>query len=806
MGRRELLLKLGTKVTDRVDVRLGLKKLDENSPEYYGLEQLVTDEMAELALAMDRRVGITPEELARKTGRDVENVRLLLEEMAHIGIVEFDRENPRHEKQYVLPVFVPGSAELMVKLLTMGCGLENHMEIPRMFERLSVEPIMGITQMVPPGGAGMGMHVIPVEKAISHESRSVDVEHLSHWLRKYDKFSLERCSCRTTARVMNRGTGELEDECCIGVGDMAEYVVETGRGRWATYDEVIGVLKRAEDNGYVHQITNVDGENKIFVICNCHIGTCLALRTSQLFNTPNMSASAYRAHINAENCVACGKCVEVCPAGAAKLGQKLCTVDGPVKYPVQSDPADTPWSRDKWDENYRDDNKLNCHETGTAPCKTACPAHIAVQGYIKLAAMGRYMDALRLIKLDNPFPAVCGSICNRRCESACTRGSIDDPVAIDEIKKFIARREIEEDERFIPPVRYHRGTTEGFHEKVAVIGAGPAGMSCAYYLAVNGYKDVTVFDKNPMSGGMLALGIPSFRLEKSVVNAEIDVLRALGIKFVCGVEIGRDKSVQQLRDEGYKGFYLAIGAQQSAPLGIKGEELDGVYGGVDFMRAVNLGKPPISGGHVAVIGGGNVAMDVCRTAVRLGAEKTTVIYRRDRSDMPADPDEVAEAEAEGVEFLFLSAPTEFIERDGRVCGVKAEIMETGETGENGKRNIVSTGRYMDMEADCVICAVGQTIDWGSLDTGALEKGKKGNALADAVTYQSAQPDIFVGGDVYTGPKFAIDAIAAGREGAVSLHRYLHEGQSLTLGCQSLRTFALWMLASNSWTKPRKGLS
>lgn len=785
---RKLLKKLGRKVTDRIDVKLGLTKLDESSPEYFGLAQLVSDEMAELALAMDLRVGITAEKLAERVHKDPARVKALLEEMAHIGIIEFDRENPRRELQYVLPIFVPGSAELMVKLLTMNCGMEGHTEITDMFERLSLIPIKGITQMIPPGGAGLGMHVIPVEAAIPTDRRSVDVEHLSHWLKKYDKFSLERCSCRTTARVRNTGSGELEDECCIAVGDMAEYVAETGRGRYASYEEVVEVLRRSEENGYVHQITNIDGENKIFVICNCDIGSCLALRTSQYFNTPNMSASAYRAHINAESCVACGKCVEVCPAGAVKLGQKLCTKDGPVVYPKQDNPGDTPWGEHKWDPDYKTTNRMNCHETGTAPCKAACPAHIAVQGYIKMAAEGRYDDALRLIKQDNPFPAVCGSICNRRCEQACTRGSVDEAVAIDEIKRFVAERELEKEHRYVPKVRYHKGTTEPFREKIAVIGAGPAGMSCAYYLAANGYGNVTVFDKNPLPGGMLMMGIPNFRLEKHVVEAEIDVLRQLGVEFRCGVEVGKDVSIGQLRAEGYKGFYLAIGAQKSAKLNIPGEDLGGVFGAVDLLRQVNMGTKPDLGRRCAVIGGGNVAMDACRTAVRLGAEKTYIIYRRSREEMPADAVEAAEAMQEGVEFLFLNSPVGIIGENGRVKALKLEVMQLGEADEKGRRKAVGSGRYETIEVDSVIAAVGQTVDWGGLDVGAMELGPKGTARADAVTYQTAQSDIFVGGDCLTGPGFAIDAIAAGREGAISLHRFVQEGQSLTVA-RNLREFS-----------------
>ena len=306
-------------------------------------------------------------------------------------------------------------------------------------------------------------------------------------------------------------------------------------------------------------------------------------------------------------------------------------------------------------------------------------------------------------------------------------------------------------------------------------------MSCAYYLAEMGYANVTVFDRNPVPGGMLTLGIPSFRLERKVINAEIDVLKKMGVKFKCGVEVGKDITIDELRKQGYKGFFVAIGAQKSAKLGIPGEELKGVYGGVDFLRDVNLGSKVEIGKKVAVIGGGNVAMDVVRTAVRLGAEEAYIVYRRSEEEMPADKEEVAEAMAEGVKFCYLNAPVEITgTAAGKVNGLKVEIMELGEPDEKGRRKPVGTGKFKTLKVNSVIGAIGQTIDWGELDVGELKTAAKGVAMADPVTLQTAQSDIFVGGDCYTGPKFAIDAIAAGREGAISLHRYVHEGQSLTL--------------------------
>ena len=775
---KEKLFKLGKKMTDRVPYKLGLEKLDESCPEFWGLVNVLDDEMVDIALSMKQRVPMTLEDIAKAAGRsDVKALEDKLQEMSCIGLLEYNWENPQHKKQYLLPLFVPGAAEF----LNMRESFVNeHPEVCDFFERMARLPLEKVTPMVPLGGAGIGMHVVPVEKAIPADSQSVSIEHLSHWLKKYDTYAIGVCSCRRSQTVRGEGSGDLADLWCIAVGDCAKYSIETGKdGHEATYEEVMEVLQRAEDEGYVHQITNIDGEDKIFAICNCAPGVCYALRTSQLFNTPNMSRSAYIAHVDKENCVACGKCVEVCPAGAAKLGQKLCTKNGPVEYPKHPLPDDNHWGPAQWDEDYRDNNMKNCYDSGTAPCKTACPAHIAVQGYIKMAAEGRYLDALKLIKQDNPFPAVCGSICNRRCEDACTRGTIDSPVAIDEIKRFIAEQELNAETRYVPARRTYRASTEDYAEHIAVIGAGPAGMSCAYYLANMGYP-VTVFEKNPVPGGMLTLGIPNFRLEKDVVNAEIEVLREMGVEFKCGVEVGKDVTLDELRAQGYKGFFLGIGAQKSSALRIPGEELEGVFGGVEFMREVNLGNKPAIGDKVAVIGGGNVAMDVCRTAVRLGAKETYVVYRRSEDEMPADKMEVAEAKEEGVKFLFLNSPAEIIGEDGKVKALKVEVMELGEPDEKGRRKPVGTGKFETIEVSAVIGAIGQKVDLGGIAPEGMTFNKNGTIIADAVTLQTAQPDVFVGGDVYTGPKFAIDAIAAGREAAISLHRYVHPGQSLTL--------------------------
>jgi NADPH-dependent glutamate synthase beta subunit-like oxidoreductase len=767
------ILKLGQRITDRIG-----HKVTSDDPEYWGLACICTDEMADVALKMKRRVPMTFEQLLKKTKLDATKLQKLLDEMAYVGVIEYNWENEKHEKQYVLPMFVPGSAEFSNMRKEQ---LDAHPELAMFFERMTYLPIAKIAPLVPQGGAGIGMHVIPVEKSISMENKSANIEHISYWLKKYEgKLSVGLCSCRYGRAKLGEGCGDNAEEWCIGVGDMATYCVETKKGRYATKEEVLEILERAEENGFVHQITNIDGENKIFAICNCNVNICNALRTSQLFNTPNFSRSAYTAKVDPKNCVACGRCVEVCPAGAVKLGQKLCTKNGMIEYPKHELPDHMPWGEDKWTENYRDVNRVECYPSGTAPCKATCPAHIAIQGYIKMASQGRYAEALALIKRENPFPAICGRVCNRACEDACTRGEIDKAVSIDAIKKFIADKDLDAKTRYIPKVVMPSNVGR-WKEKIAIIGAGPAGLSCAFYLAEKGYYP-TVFEKNARPGGMLMYGIPSYKLEKNVIDAEIDVLREMGVEINCGVEVGKDITIQQLRDEGFKGFYLAIGCQGGRLPGINGETAAGVTTAVKFLKEINDKKDVKLSGDVVVIGGGNVAIDASRCSTRVGNGKVTMVSLESRDIMPATKEEISEAEEENVTILNSYGPKEILQKDGHVYAIV--LKKCTQVFDENKR---FAPKYDDedtitIKCNNVIFSIGQSIDYGNLLRGTkVEYGKGGRPIADPVTYQTAEKDIFVGGDVYTGPSFAINAIATGKQGAISLHRFVQKGTSLTIG-------------------------
>lgn len=638
---REKIARLGQMITDRIPAKKGI--LTKDDPEYWGLASIVTDEMADVALKMKVRKPMTLPELVKATGKPAGELEPLLQQMAVVGLLEYNWENPRREKQYILPMFVPGSAEFFNMNKQQ---IADHPEVTAFFERMTFLPLEHITAMVPPGGAGIGMHVIPVEKAIETENRSADIEHISHWLKKYDgKYAAGPCSCRMSRAAMGEGCG-----------------------------------------------------------------------------------------------------------------------DGP----------------DKWAIDYRDKNRINCYDTGTAPCKTACPAHIAVQGYLKMAAQGRYHDALALIKKENPFPAVCGRVCNRRCEDACTRGTVDQAVAIDAVKKFIAEQDLNAAHRYVPDVV--QPSLQGpWPQKIAIIGGGPAGLSCAYFLAVQGYKP-TVFEKNERPGGMLRYGIPSFKLEKNVIDAEIDILRELGVDIRCGVEVGKDVTLAELRRQGYRAFYIAIGCQGGRRAGVPGEDAAGIETAVHLLRTVGGDESRKMTGKTVVIGGGNVAIDAARVSLRCGSDSVTMVCLEPRDKMPASPEEIAEAEEEGTKITCGYGPKEFLSENGHVTAVVLKKCTGLYNAEGRFAPTYDENDTITLPCDNVVLSIGQCIEWGDLLNGeAVQLGRGQGAVADALTYQTAQPDIFVGGDVCTGPRFAIDAIAAGKQGAISIHRFVQPNTSLTIG-------------------------
>ena len=784
--------KLARKITDNVESKL--KGVTTDSPEYWGLREVITEPEVDIMLTLKLRKWYTFEQIYNKNKKlfDPAEFASIIDRLCIHGLLEYDYgdkyddngpiKDAKKEKRYRLSFFVPGSAELFN---SSADRIAKNPAVASFFERMTFLPLEKVTSMVRPGGNGIGMHVIPVEKEVEFNNEAVKTEKISYWLKKYDgHFSAGICSCRESRAVLGEGCEDDPNDWCIQVGDMADYTVETKRAHYITKEQALDILKKAEKNGFVHQITNIDGADHIFDICNCNPQICNALRTSLLYNTPYMSKSAYTAQVDPSKCVACGSCTQICPAGAVKLGQKLCNKKGKeISYPKAILPNKIHWGKYAWDENYRDTARYNTHDSGTAPCISACPAHVPVQGYLKLANQGKYLEALALIKKENPFPAVCGRVCNKRCEDACTRGTIDQPVSIDAVKKFVADYEIKQVERYVPEKIVRRADGKLFDQKIAIIGAGPAGLSCAYYLAIKGYKP-TVFEKNPHPGGMLRYGIPTYKLEKNVIDAEIAIIKKLGVEIKCGVEVGKDVTIEDLKHQGYKAFYVAIGCQGGKYPGLENEKARNTFVAVDFLKqALSLDRPNLTG-NVVVIGGGNVAIDCARMATRLGASNVKMVALEASDKMIASKEEISEALEENIEIINSYGPKEIHVSSGNI--VKSVTFKKC-TQTIDPATLKFSPKYdesdtFDLDANYVIYAIGQEIVWGNLLNETAVTFWKGNyPVADKYTYQTADECIFVGGDVNTGPKFIIDAIAQGHEASESLARYVSSNNvSLTL--------------------------
>lgn len=785
------IAKLARKITDCVPHKI--KGITTEDAEYWGLKEVISHEMALVANKMKLRKFYTFEELQKMNPEYSEkDLKDLLYQMSYVGILEYDYSDcydhngpiegkPRIQR-WRIPYFVPGVGELFN---SSKDRVDKNPPVASAFERMTFDPLAGITQLVPPGGDGIGMHVIPVEEALDVSQESVDLEHISYWLNKYDgHISAGICSCRYSRATLGEGCADDYNDWCIQVGDMADYTVETKRGHYITKEEAIEICKKAEENGFVHQITNIDGENHIFDICNCDVKICNALRTSMLFNTPNLSKSAYTAKTTPENCVACGLCVEACPAGAVKLGQKLCKKDGSLpEYPKSILPDAIHWGKYAWDENYRDTARMyNSWPTGSSPCKAACPAHVPVQGYLQKAKEGKYEEALALIKTMNPFPAVCGRVCNKRCETACTRGTIDEAVSIDAVKKFVADYDLALDTPYIPK-KAVASVTGKFDQKIAIIGAGPAGLSCAYYLALMGYSPV-VFEKHEKAGGMMTYGIPSYKLEKDVIAKEIEIIEKLGVEIRCGVEVGKDISLQELKEQGFQAFYIAIGCQGGRRPGVSNDDALGTDVAVHYLqKSMAEGHPAIEG-DVVVVGGGNVAVDCARNAIKRGASHVTMVSLEQRDEMPASKAEIQETLDDHIEILNGWGPKEVLVDDKKqVSGIVFKMCTRTIDPETGRFSpLYDESRTREISCRHIVFAIGQAIEWGGLLDGRKVSFHHGNyPEADELTFQTADPDIFVGGDVLTGPKFVIDAIAEGHYAADSLNRYVQWNASMTIG-------------------------
>lgn len=743
---------------------LFLGPMNDGAPFVEMFRLLISEEECELGMHIPAKP-TSVEKLAQAAELPADRTAKLLKHMSQKGVC-FERITEDGKCFYNITPFIPGFYEFVMTDPDTKTNPAVAAEFRRCLDELGV-----LLRNVSVQGGGL-MKVTPVMKEISAQQKVYSYENVMTFINKATRYSVADCACRTAAKLVGKGCEHPIEDTCLQFDETADYYVRTGRGRYLTKEEAIEVLDYTERSGLVHCAFQVEGKDWTTFICNCCGCSCAGIRQINRLDANPMSHSNFRAEINDENCVACGECVSICPVNAVTLGTSFAGDNVKQSYEYRK-AQNTALKKSDVHDDFINERKL-VGKCGTAPCKVACPAHISVQGYIAKAAEGKYMEALEVIKKDNPLPAVCGRICPHPCEAECTRNTLDQSLAIDAIKMFIADREREAENRFVPQKKAQ------YDKKVAVIGSGPAGLACAYYLAVDGFK-VTVFEKNEKPGGMLTMGIPSFRLEKDVIDSEIEVLRELGVEICCGVEVGKDETIAGLRTKGYEAFYLAIGAQKGAALDLPNEELPNVINGVTYLALANSKKATGIGGRVIVVGGGNVAIDVARTAIREGAESVDMYCLESAEEMPAAKDEQLEAKEEGIRFHCGWGPKEILSENGKATGILFKRCVRVKNSEGRFAPTYDETVTERVPAETVLLAIGQSIDWGGLLDGTkIETDGRGRAKTALMSFQTAEDDVFAGGDVVTGPKFAIDAIAAGKQGAISISRLLR-GRHLTDG-------------------------
>jgi heterodisulfide reductase subunit A-like polyferredoxin len=454
--------------------------------------------------------------------------------------------------------------------------------------------------------------------------------------------------------------------------------------------------------------------------------------------------------VDLSKCTSCGECVKVCPVSLPDgYDQGLSERKAVYKQYPQAIPG-----------------AFAITKRSTAPCKATCPAHVSIQGYIALINDGRYEEALKLFKEEHPFPGVCGRVCHHPCEDICTRNDLDQPIAIQHLHRFLADYDFTSEDPYVPE------TGEIREEKIAIIGTGPAGLTTAYFLARKGYL-VTIFEKLPVAGGMMRVGIPEYRLPENILNAEISTIEKMGVSIKTGVEFGRDITMKSLKQDGFKALFLATGLHGSRKLGVAGEDLENILPGVAFLRDVSLGKSVKIGKKVVVVGGGNVAIDVSLTAKRLGVNKVTMVCLESREEMPAWDYEVEEAIEENIEILNCFGPKSFNGKDEKITSVDFKqcisvFDENRRFNPQYDESVVQT-----LEADTLIVAIGQMGEFGFAEDEDIALSTHGGLEADPLTFQTPIPWVFAGGDAVYGPKSIVDAVACGKEVAESIDRYLN---------------------------------
>ncbi len=752
-------------------------QINGRSPEYQILANLLTDKQADVVLAAGLRKVRTVSALSRRSGYVTEDIVRISGELAQLGFFSSWVEDG--VRKYYADAFVPAT---MMNVLTNEVTVANHPEVAELFDRY----IARMDDMFPANRAvGTGMvRVIPAAASISDKNSSdsgedgsnseesvvSDYDKLSYYLDNASKLCVSSCACAVARRVECEGDGTIENGLCLHLDRQAEYYIETGRGREITRNEALRLLRRTDSIGLIHTLVNTYAKGKALTICTSSYSTCLGLRGAIDKGTFVSVASNFIAE-RKDGCVACGKCMSSCPTNAIRMSSRFSLIDvQSILSPMRKN------ERNDEGVDYRERFE-ECDRSGTAPCMAYCRLGMPVQAFLNLTEAGEYEKAYELMLENNPFPTITSLLCVCESESHCARGRIDEAVAIKDVERFLSAKCSADHP--IPSTINSAGTV--YDDKIAIVGSGAAGMSCAYFLAKMGYRPV-IFEKDNIPGGALSKYVPIYRIDKSIVEQEFDKLEKMGVEIRCGINVGVDITAEELKKAGFGAFMLAIGMQDGKFADASGNDAEGIYSGMEYLRMLNRNEIEIHKGDVVVVGDGIVAFSLARSIARKGGNDVFLFTKCSRDEIDMELEELLNAETEGVEVNNEWVISEVLGTAGRVSAAvfKKVIRKKGygneslpEYDENDIRTV---------ECSTLIYAVNQVIDWCGLDKqfGIEIDPKKNLPVIDFRTFETSVPGVFAGGDMAEGDFGVADSIKEGRICAESIHRYLRKGQNLKI--------------------------
>ncbi len=783
-------------------------RINAESYEYRILSILLTEKQADVALAAGLRKERTVSVLSRKSGYTIEEVTRVANDLAELGL--FSTWMDDGTRKYYMDAFFPAT---MINVLTNKTVVANHPELGELYDKYAAK----LDDMFPDNRAvGTGMvRVLPVQDSVSIDSSAAAVrigtqddddddesdesdgsdesaegisdddgivskyEKISFYLNKANRFCLSSCACAVARRLTCEGDGFIEDDKCLHLDRMAEYYIETCRGREISRQEAFDFIRKTDAAGYLHVLVNTYGRGRALTICTSKYSTCFGLRGAISRGTYASVASNFIAGYSESDCIACKECMKKCPTNALRMSSRFSMAD------IQK--ILSPKRRRENEAEHIDyrDSFEECDKSGTSPCISFCRLQMPVQSFLELTKAGEYEKAYGLMLENNPFPSITSLLCVCKSERNCLRFRMDEPVAIKDIERFLSEKC--SGTYPLPNTQKIDGGT--YDDRIAIIGSGVAGMSCAYFLAKKGYRPV-IFEKQRIPGGALATHVPAYRIKRDVVEQEILKLERMGVEIRCGISVGEDITIDELRNAGFRAFLVAIGMQKGEIMPAAGNDADGIYTGMDYLRKLNMNEITTHKGAVVIVGDGIVAFSIARSIIRKSGNDVFLFTSCRREEIDMELEELLNTESEGVEIVNGWAISEVLNTDGRVSAAvfKKIVRKNPYDISRGDEEDDDDDAYDDEDTRTIECATliyagQQKVDWCGLDKqfGVEVNPENDLPTINERTLETSAPGVFVAGEMAEGEFGAADSINEGRLAAESIHRYLRQGQNLVAG-------------------------